>query len=124
VVCVQVRARETERVRMSLVAVNVCDLVLDGPTWLTMLSSPRTPWVRACVRVSLCVGAYVAALSKKYDHPKTRYYYGLMLQNQRNDPAAAGVRSKAYSKVNIRYYVSFNTVQRDPNIVESRLYYT
>jgi tetratricopeptide (TPR) repeat protein len=29
------------------------------------------------------------AINKKFDHPKTRYYYGLMLQNQRKDPAAA-----------------------------------
>jgi hypothetical protein len=101
--------RESERrlkEGMRVVAVSVCNLVLDEPTWLTMISSPRTP-VGVCgcvgVSVSVCVGAYTAALGKKYDHPKTRYYYGLMLQNQRNDPAAAGVRSKACSKLHIRY---------------------
>ena len=41
----------------------------------------------AIMRKCLCASA---AIRKKFDHPKTRYYYGSMLQNQRKDPAAAG----------------------------------
>ena len=42
------------------------------------------------------------ALQKKFDHPKTRYFYGLMLQNQRRDPARAEELWKAVSMFQLK----------------------
>jgi len=52
--------------------------------------------------LDLAEAHFQEALQKKFDHPKTRYFYGLMLQNQRRDPARAEALWRAVSMFQLK----------------------